>query len=81
MHPLHRQHFLSRLTTLSMVYFGLLGVNASATTRVLSRRWNDDEISFQVEETGVPGVNHRPTASNLVDFKSMHYYIDVFCVE
>ena len=45
--------------------FGLLGVNASATARVISRRCNDDdEISFLVEETGVPGGNHRPTASN-----------------
>ena len=45
--------------------FGLLGCNASATARVISRRWNDDdEISFLVEETGVPGGNHRPTASN-----------------
>ena len=43
---------------------GLLGFNASATARVISRRWNDDEISFLVEETGVPGGNHRPTASN-----------------
>ena len=25
---------------------------------------DDDEISFLVEETGVPGGNHRPTASN-----------------
>ena len=24
----------------------------------------DDKISFLVEETGVPGGNHRPTASN-----------------
>ena len=40
--------------------FGLLGFNASATARVISRRWNDDdEISFLVEETGVPGGNHR----------------------
>ena len=30
---------------------GLLGVNASATARVISRRWNDDdEISYLVEE-------------------------------
>ena len=42
---------------------GLLGFNASATARVISRRWNDDEISFLVEETGVPRGNHRPTAS------------------
>ena len=42
-------------------WFGLMGVNASATARVISRRWNDDEISFLVEETGVPGGNHRPT--------------------
>ena len=43
-------------------WFGLvlLGFNASATARVISRRWNDDEISFLVEETGVPGGNHRP---------------------
>ena len=46
------------------IRFGLLGVNASATARVISRRRNDDEISFLVEETGVPGGNHRPTASN-----------------
>ena len=45
--------------------FGLLGFNASATARVITRRWNDDddEISYLVEETGVPGGNHRPTAS------------------
>ena len=44
-----------------LVWFGLLGFNASATARVISRRWNDDnEISFLVEETGVPGGNHRP---------------------
>ena len=36
-----------------------------AKARVISRRWNDDdESSFLVEETGVPGGNHRPTASN-----------------
>ena len=48
--------------TPSLSWFGLvlLGVNASATARVISRRWNDDEISFLVEETGVPGGNHRP---------------------
>ena len=44
---------------------GVLGFNASATARVISRRWNDDdEISFLVEVTGVSGGNHRPTASN-----------------
>ena len=32
-------------------FIGLLGFNASATARVISRRWNDDEISFLVEET------------------------------
>ena len=43
-------------------WFGLLWFNASATARVISRRWNDDdEISFLVEEPGVPGGNHRPT--------------------
>ena len=54
---------------------GVLGFNASATARVISRRWNDDddddddEISFfMVEETGVPGGNHRPTASNWRNF-------------
>ena len=43
---------------------GLLAFNASATARVISRRWNDDdaETSYLVEETGVPGGNHRPTA-------------------
>ena len=42
--------------------FGVLGFNASATARVISRRWNDDdEIGFLVEETGVPGGNHRTT--------------------
>ena len=47
----------------------LLGVNASATARVISRRWNDDdEISYLVEETGVPGGNRRPTASNWWNF-------------
>ena len=50
-----------------MVWFGLLGFNASATARVISRRWNDDEISSLVEETGVPGGNHRPTASHTAD--------------
>ena len=50
------------LGDLIFVYWGF---NASATTRVKSRRWNDDdEISFLVEETGVPRGNHRPTASN-----------------
>ena len=37
-----------------LVYWriGLLGFNTSATARVISRRWNnDDEISFLVEET------------------------------
>ena len=44
--------------------FGLLmGFNASATARVISRRWNDDGIRFLVEETGVPGGNHRPVQS------------------
>ena len=43
---------------LYLSWFGLLGFNASATARVISRRWNDDEISFLVEETGVPGGNH-----------------------
>ena len=33
---------------IGLVWFGLLGVNASATARVISRRWNDDddEISY-----------------------------------
>ena len=45
-----------------IVWFGVLGVDASATARVISRRGNDDdEISILVEETGVPGGNHRPT--------------------
>ena len=51
-----------------LVGLGLLGINASATARVMSRLWNDDEISFLVEETRVPGGNHRPTASNWRNF-------------
>ena len=45
-------------------YVGLLGLNASATAKVISRQWNDDdEMSVSlVEETGVPGGN-LPTAS------------------
>ena len=51
--------------TPGVIGLGLLGFNASATARVISRRWNDDdEISYLVEETGVPGGNHRRTASN-----------------
>ena len=54
--------------------FCLLGCNASATARVISRRWNDDdEISFLLEETGVPGGNHRPTASN---WEALYAYTD-----
>ena len=56
------------LGSVTMVWFGSLGFNASATARVISRRWNDDEISFLVEETGVPGGNHRPMASNWWNF-------------
>ena len=40
---------------------GLLGLNASATTRVILRRWNDDNkmsVSL-VEETGVPRGKYR----------------------
>ena len=45
-----------RVTEIYMIRFGFLGFNASATARVISRRGNDDdEISFLVEETGVPG--------------------------
>ena len=32
--------------SISGVWFGVLGFNASATARVISRRWNDDEISL-----------------------------------
>ena len=52
-------------------WFGLLGFNASATARVISTRWNDDEISFMVEETGVPGENHRPTQKKLCLFQML----------
>ena len=49
----------------------IIGLLVSATARVISRRWNDDdEISFPVEETGVPGGNHRPTASNCETFNT-----------
>ena len=55
-------------TQSKVVWFGLLGFNASATARVISRQWNDDdEISFLVEETGAPGGNHQPTASIVTD--------------
>ena len=51
-----------------LVWFGLLRLNASATARVISRRgwwwWN---VSL-VEETGAPGGNHQPTASNWQTF-------------
>ena len=58
-------------TLIIILWFGLLGFNASATARVISRRWNDDdEISYLVEETGVPGGNHRPTASNWWNFET-----------
>ena len=50
------------LLNAGLVYWG------TATARVISRRWNDDEISFLVEETGIPGGNHRPTASNWWNF-------------
>ena len=55
-------------------WFGLvlLGVNASATARVISRRWNDDEISFLVEETGVPGGNHRPFVMEWLSWSDCH---------
>ena len=51
-------------------WFGLLGLNASVTARVISRWWNDDdEMSISVvEETRVPGGNHWPTASNWQNF-------------
>ena len=58
------------------VWFGLFGFNASATARVISRRWNDDddEISFLVEETGEPGGNHiRPIYENHI----YHFSADV----
>ena len=69
----HRLLIVSRMLgggaySTQVIWFGLLEFNASATARVISRRWNDDEISFLVEETGVPGGNHRPTASNWWNF-------------
>ena len=58
---------------------GLLGFNASATARVIPRQWNDDdEISFLVEETGVPGGNHRPTASNWWNFSHIRQLGDIY---
>ena len=46
-----------------LVYWGLMPQQQPGSY-ILSRRYNDDdEISFLVEETGVPGGNHRPTAS------------------
>ena len=60
--------------TPSLSWFGLvlLGFNASATARVISRRWNDDEISFLVEETGVPGGNHRPCIMEWLSWSDCH---------
>ena len=46
-------------------WYGLLRLKPSATARVISRWWNDDEMSVSlVEETGAPRGNHRPLASN-----------------
>ena len=65
----HSQPFLKHIEDTFLLF---IGVNASATTRVISRRWNDDdEISILVEEPGVPGGNHRPTASNQRNFSHM----------
>ena len=35
--------YVSLIVVSEWVWFGLLGVNASATARVISRRWNDDD--------------------------------------
>ena len=59
--PLYMRYdcYFTKLSVL-MVWFGLLGFNTSGTAKVISWRWNDDdEISFLVEETGVPRGNHR----------------------
>ena len=55
-------------------WFGLvlLGFNASARARVIPRRWNDDEISFLVEETGAPGGNHRPFIMEWLSWSDCH---------
>ena len=44
---------------------GLLELNASTTARVISGGDDENQMSAPlVKETGVPGGNHRPTASN-----------------
>ena len=52
------------------VRIGVSGFNASATARFISggEMMMMIKISFLVEETGVPGGNHRPTASNRRNF-------------
>ena len=51
---------------------GSLPLTASATATVVSRRWNDDdEMSVAlVEEPGVPGGNHRPTATDYIEYST-----------
>ena len=49
-------------------WFGLLGLNASATARVISRRWNDDEMLISLVEAprmvvhsgGATGLREHP---------------------
>ena len=47
---------------LSLAYWGLTPQHQPGSYQ--GGENDDDEISFLVEETGVPGGNHRPTASN-----------------
>ena len=44
-----------------LVYWGLTPQQQPGSYQVGE---NDDELSYLVEETGVPGGNHRPTACN-----------------
>ena len=47
-------------SSLHCFFIGLSGFNASVTARVISS-------GFLVEETGVPGGNHRPVGTPVVD--------------
>ena len=53
------------------VWFGVLGLNASETTRVGGDNDDYDQISIsQMEETGVPGANYRMSMSGVRPIKT-----------
>ena len=60
--------YLYNITNMGLVYW-FIGVYrlSNSEDHIKAVKHDDaDEISFLVEETGVPGGNHRPTASNSV---------------